>query len=58
MTKHNFLDVVLNSTASKCSKLITNMRTEHTQNLNYCGLIIKDDHTYSPPTTADVKKVI
>jgi len=51
MTKHNFLDVVLNSTASKCSKLITNMRTEHTQNVNYCELFIEDDHThYTPPT--------
>jgi hypothetical protein len=48
MTKPNFLDVVLNRTASKGSKLITNMRNEHIQNLNYCRLFIKDDHTYYP----------
>jgi len=46
MTKPNFLDVDLNSTASKGSKLITNKRTLH--NLNYCGLFIKDSHTHYP----------
>jgi hypothetical protein len=57
MTKPNFLDVVLNRTASKGSKLITNMRNKHIQNLNYCGLFIKDDHTYYPPLLLMLKRL-
>jgi hypothetical protein len=48
MTKPNFLDVVLNSTASEGPKLITNMRTEHTQNLNYCDYLLRMTKHISP----------
>jgi hypothetical protein len=57
MTKPNFLSVVLKSTALKGSKFITNTRTEHTQNLNYCGLFTKDDHTHYSPLLLMLKRL-